>query len=90
MESELIESSSERSSAFHEFLSSVLLEEGSKMGCPFRTDSQLSGSEEEEEEEAAVMARELQRPTCRRACSVFGVDRTFLCDLLLAYASSTS
>ena len=58
------------------------------MGCPFRTDSRLSGSEEEEEE-AAVMARELQRPVELADAPVFGVDRTFLCDLLLAYASST-
>ena len=69
LKNELIESLSKRSLAFHKFLSLVLLEEGSKMGCLFRTDSQLSGlEEEEEEEEAVVMARELQRPTCRHAC----------------------
>lgn len=53
MARELIESSSEESS-----LSRPLPEGGSKMGWPFRTDSQLCGWVEEEE--VAVMAEELQ------------------------------
>ena len=72
LERELIESSNEGSSAFHETLS-LLPEEGSKMGCPFKIDSQLCGLVEEE---VTVMGKEPQR-----SASGPGVDRIFHCDL---------
>lgn len=83
-ERELIESSSEGSSAFREFLSPQLPEEGSKMGWPFKTDSQLCGLAEEEE--VAVMSKEPQRSTCGRA-RVSKLES--IAPSALAYASST-
>lgn len=73
----MIESSSEVLSALEEFLSPLLPAEGSKMGWPFKTDSQLCGLVEEEE--VAVMNKN-HRGQLADAL-VLRVDHTLRCDL---------
>ena len=86
-ERELTESSSEGLSALREFSSAPLPGEGSRIGWPFKTDSQLS--EWVEEEEVAVMAEEPQRSTHGLQARLCFGRSVLVVISVLAYASST-